>query len=131
MINTNQLGGWSPEEMRCQQLQDEVVGPVLQAREKNCRPTTQFLKTQKPESRRLLQQYNQLIVKNGQLWRVFEDSRGTVLKHQLVVPTSLKTAVLRELHEGTSSGHLGEEKTMSRLRETFYWPGQWNDVRLV
>ena len=23
----------------------------------------------------------------------------------------------------------GEEKTMSRLRERFYWPGQWNDVR--
>ena len=86
------------------------------------------MKTQKPESRRLLQQYNQLIVKNGQLWRVFEDSHGTVMRHQLVVPTSLKTAVLRELHEGTASGHLGEEKTMSRLRERLYWPGQWNDV---
>ena len=129
VINTNQLGGWSPEEIRSQQLQDEVVGPALQAREKKCRPTRQFMKTQKPESRRLLQQYNQLIVKNGQLWRVFEDSRGTVLRHQLVVPTSLKTAVLRELHEGTASGHLGEEKTMSRLRERFYWSGQWNDVR--
>ena len=35
VINTNQLGRWSPEEICSQQLQDEEVGSVLQARDKN------------------------------------------------------------------------------------------------
>lgn len=25
--------------------------------------------------------------------------------------------------------YIGEEKTMSRLKERLYWPGQWNDVK--
>ena len=128
-ISTTHLGQWSPEEIRTQQMQDTVVGPVLQAKEKNCRPTADLVKRQSPTSRRLFQQYNQLKVKDGQLWRIFEDDKGTTSWDQLVVPTSLKPEVLRELHEGAASGHLGEEKTMSRLRERFYWPGQWNDVR--
>lgn len=37
--------------------------------------------------------------------------------------------VLQELHEGTLSCHLGEEKTLSQLKERFYWPGHWNDVQ--
>jgi hypothetical protein len=35
---------------------------------------------------------------------------------------------MNKLHAGVSGDHLGQEKTMARLRERFYWPGQWNDV---
>ena len=33
------------------------------------------------------------------------------------------------LHEGVTGGHLGQEKTLSKLKERFYWPGHYNDVR--
>ena len=42
---------------------------------------------------------------------------------------SLRKGILTEVHEGTTSGHLGEERTRGRLKERFYWPGHWNDVR--
>ena len=33
------------------------------------------------------------------------------------------------MHEGMASGHLGQDKTLHRLKERFYWPGHYNDVR--
>ena len=41
----------------------------------------------------------------------------------------MREQILRELHEGVASGHLGQDKTLHRLKERFYWPGHFNDVR--
>ena len=32
------------------------------------------------------------------------------------------------LHEGVAGSHLGQEKTFSRVKERFYWPGYWSDT---
>ena len=129
VITTESLGGRSPEEIRQLQLQDPVLGPVLRALEGKQKPHADHLKSERPECRRLFQQWDQLQAKNGQLWRLFENDKGSSVRYQLVIPTILRTEVLQELHAGVASGHLGEEKTMRRLKERFYWPGQWNDVR--
>ena len=47
----------------------------------------------------------------------------------MVVPTAIREQILRELHEGIASGHLSQDKTLHRLKERFYWPGHFNDVR--
>jgi len=41
----------------------------------------------------------------------------------------LKKRFLHELHDGTVGGYLGEEKTLGCLKERFYWPGHFIDVR--
>ena len=48
---------------------------------------------------------------------------------QLVVPHQLRAEIPKETHEGTSGGHLGQYKTLNHLKERFYWPGYFNDVR--
>ncbi|KAJ7998019.1 hypothetical protein DPEC_G00218200 [Dallia pectoralis] len=40
---------------------------------------------------------------------------------QLVVPRSLRLAVLAQLHGGLGSGHVRVTKTLRRLRKGFYW----------
>ena len=51
---------------------------------------------------------------------------GLIFKaHRLVIPTSLRAEYLKDLH----AGHLGEEKTLLRARETIFWPGISDDVR--
>ena len=51
---------------------------------------------------------------------------GLIFKaHRLVIPTSQRAEYLKDLHEG----HLGEEKTLLRARETVFWPGISDDIR--
>ena len=45
-------------------------------------------------------------------------------------PQSLRNQVLKEVHGGAMSGHLGQGKALSRLQERFYWPGFHADVKL-
>ena len=61
-------------------------------------------------------------------WSHYEDANGNEKWTQLVVPKSLQKEVLHSLHNGIAGGHLGEEKTLNKLRERFYWPGHTDDV---
>ena len=80
------------------------------------------------KSKRLTQFWNQLHLKQDILYCRFPSSTGTKFCDQMVVPVALRPAVLRELHEGALSGHLGTEKTGRKLKECFYWPGHYYDV---
>ena len=94
-------------------------------------PDTTTTRSQPPHLRRLIQQWKQLQIRDRVLWRQFQNTTDEVAPEvlQLVIPQSLRAEVLQELHSGLVDGHLGEDKTMARLRERFYWPGQWADVR--
>ena len=115
----------STQNLRNQQLQDELVGVVLQAKEKDIKPSEREVKSmilrledfsnlESASSKRCLYRNNQPV-----------DGHHTL---QLVVPASIKDNILRDLHEGIMGGHLGEDKTMERVKERFYWPGYSKDV---
>ena len=57
---------------------------------------------------------------NGTLYRVTENWK------QVVVPSKLKTTVLRELHD--KMGHIGPERVAQLARERVYWPGMAEDI---
>ena len=127
--NVHTLVGRSLQELQELQVQDTHIGPVLRWLEKGEQPDTNNSRSLPPHTRRLIQQWDQLVLKDGVMWRRFEDKEGTTSILQLIIPQTLREEVLTELHSGVVGGHLGEEKTMARLRERFYWPGQWNDVK--
>ena len=82
------------------------------------------------EARQLLQQWEQLTVQDGILYRKVEDQDGQNYHLQLVVPSSQKVFILQEAHGGSlSPGHLGGNKTIKRLKERFYWPRYSHDTR--
>ena len=46
-----------------------------------------------------------------------------------MVPTALREEVLFDIREGPLGGHFGDDKTLERLKERYYWPGHRNDVK--
>ena len=81
----NGLGGKTNPEICQLQLQDTTVSPLLVAKEADQRPTLYTANSQSPAYRKLVQLWDQLIVKNGILWRIFEDSDGSSSHPQLLV----------------------------------------------
>jgi len=47
----------------------------------------------------------------------------------MIVPNSMRDTVLKESHVGSLVGHLGEDRTLSHIREYFFWPGYAEQVR--
>ena len=50
-------------------------------------------------------------------------------KSQLVVPASLRHEVLINAHDLPTGGHLGVNKTYSKLRDRYFWPKMYMDVQ--
>jgi hypothetical protein len=109
-----------PGNMGHHQLDDDQIRPVYLAVQNGRQPPLDVTKSWSRESRLLLQQWESLHIKKGILWRRRLGGKETDL--QLVLPTEFHADVLRSLHEGATSAHLGVEKMLELLKERFYWP---------
>ena len=115
-------GGWvenyTKEELRKVQLEDEIVGKVLRWLELGGEPQREELLLADPAVK--------------YFWRFKENLaiRGGILKYKwmsgidrwlLVVPEILKGTVLECCHSKGMAGHMGIEKTKSRILERAIW----------
>ena len=116
-------------EMRKLQQRDPDIDAVLKAKEKQAKPDTDQQKAQSLETRRLFQLWEQLVIRDGVLFRQWESPDGSKIVHQLVMPKSERETVVRDLHEGAVGCHLGESKVLEKLKERFYWPGHARDIK--
>ena len=118
------LGGKSHQDIRNCQMEDELIGPIFQAKVDGVKPSADTVKGCDPKYRKLVQIWDQVIIKDDLLWRLFENNADTGCITQLVVPNSMKTAVLRDVHEGVVGGHLGVDKSLGKLKRAILlaWP---------
>ena len=115
----------------CFQQQDPVLKEFLDIFTGNAeRPEWCQISARSPALKSFWAQWDRMVVRDGILYRRFESDSGDQIFWQVVVPVSLRKMVLKELHNSKSAGHLGEKKTLARLRERFYWLGCGRDVRL-
>ena len=111
------------------QLAEQAIGFFLRAKEVGKKPSVEDVQAMSPQTRRLLQMWDQLKVYDGTLYWQYEPPIVGTPSLQLVVPETMKEEVLWDLHEGVMGGHLGEGKTLEKVKERFYWPGYHNDVK--
>ena len=58
----------------------------------------------------------------------WENSAGNQITKQLVLPKTLRAAVLEQLHNLPTAGLLKINKTMGKVKEQFYWVS-YGDVK--
>ena len=63
------------------------------------------------------------------LYRVSRDTQLGGETTQLLVPKSRREMVFQAAHFNPMAGHLGYDKTLSRIMTRFYWPGIRGEVR--
>lgn len=125
--NQHILDGWDPIEIATKQDADPYIGFIKRAiQDKKDRPSWSEVSSEKSELKTLWRQWDRLEIKAGMLYRRFEDNDDV---YQLVTPTECQAEVMRYHHDLPTAGHMGIEKSLSRIRQTFYWPGMTNSVR--
>ena len=121
--------GGSTDHMKKLQEADGDIKPVLMAKKEENRPTDEQMSPWSHKAKRLLEHWDALEVHDGLLYRRWESADTTTTRQQLILPHSLVPEVVKEMHSGSTSGHLGVTKCLGRARLRYYWIGMAADFR--
>ena len=77
----------------------------------------------------LWSQWSRLQIINDLLVRHWDVLGTEIVYWQAIVPLGHQRAILKYAHDIKASGHLGINKTMSKIRQRYYWPGLQNDIK--
>lgn len=83
----------------------------------------------KVEVRGFLPVWDQLEFERGRLVRKPPLNTDAALKMQVVLPKVMVPEVLKMLHNSATGGHLGVQKLQAKVKDRFYWPGWFEDVK--
>ena len=83
----------------------------------------------KVEVRGFLPVWDQLEFERGRLVRKPPLNTDAALKIQVVLPKVMVPEVLKMLHNSATGGHLGVQKLQAKVKDRFYWPGWFEDVK--
>lgn len=110
----------SKAELSRAQREDPVISKIVKMKEDVKVPDADMKKEVTGAARKLLCEWNKLLLENGCLYR------RTNERKQLVLPAQYKQLALEYLHD--NMGHVGTERVLHLMRERFYWPFMKREV---
>jgi hypothetical protein len=130
MGNCDWVDGWSQAELKVMQEEDPGISVVLAKRETTDRkPDKSEVPLVRDEVRALVGDWELLEVYDGLLYRRWvSDIKNGPSRLLLVAPNTIRTAILKHLHNDRTAGHFGRDKTLARVRQRFYWHGMTVDI---
>ena len=121
------LPAFTERELREGQLSDPVLSRVLYYVDRGRRPSRREKSKEPSMVVRYLKHWEKLTTCNDILYRVSKDQVSRKKRHQLVVPDSFKSEVLKGIHD--SAGHQGQFRSLSLARQRFFWAHIDRDVK--
>ncbi len=73
--------------------------------------------------------WNQLQVQGSRLVRIPPAYSDAASQVQVVLPQSMVRKILEQLHNVSTRGHLTVQKLQGKVKDLFYWPGWFMDVK--
>jgi len=131
VINALRLCGSNNDE----QLLDPTIKCIydmkIQSRVSGIRPelTLELITPEMSEKelKSLYSQWSRLIIIGHNLYREYVD--GDDIFYQYIVPRLQRQSVMKQAHDSVCSGHMGREKTISRVVTKLYWYRQLSDIK--
>ena len=111
------------------QQEDEDLARVRTWVRSNERPFSKEIAACSYVLKSLWNQFPRLELQNGLLVRKLENFENDSISYQAIVPRDARRDILRYSHDLKTAGHLGGKKTLSKVRQMFYWPGLQGDVK--
>ncbi|XP_050710863.1 protein NYNRIN-like isoform X1 [Eriocheir sinensis] len=117
------------EDLRKLQQEDRDLRPIMEwLSQSSTRPGWEVISRESPTTKNYWTQWDTLRMDNGVLQRRWVSHDGLDHYWSTMLPMKSREGVLKEMHDSIASGHLGVKKTLSRLRQRFYWVGMRKDV---
>jgi hypothetical protein len=75
-------------------------------------------------------QWDRIHILNRKLYRTWTSTKNqqAAITFQYIVPFKERIEIMQAAHDSITSGHLGSDRTITRIAERFYWPGWENQV---
>ena len=122
------LPNWSPDEIRVLQQQDPSLQLLMQClTHSQNRPAWQQISSSTSSAKALWRMWDRLSLEDGILFRKWYSNDKDSIK-QLVVPHQCHPDILYHFHNIPTSAHLGADKMLEKVRQSFYWPGMKEDI---
>jgi len=115
------LTGHTIREIEKLQTTDSSISKLLQWKARQHRPIGTEICSASPEVRHYWNYWDSLEVHGHILFKRTYSADGGSSKLQLVVPKSMRDTILRQMHNDVTSGHLGQRKTIEKVRHQYYW----------
>ena len=75
-------------------------------------------------------EFSNYVMNEGKLYRIWHNpTNKTATRLLLVVPKERREALLYSYHDNKLAGHLGFVKCFEKLRNDYWWPGMFSDVK--
>ena len=113
--------------MSVDQRADPVLKYIIATKERNLKPKWPDISEMNEKVKFYWQRWDSLEMKDDILYYKFETSTKDV-NWLIVIPDQRKEYILKQLHDGVTGGHLGVKKTLSKVRQRYFWCGLRSDV---
>ena len=121
-ISDEVLTGHNEREYRQLQLNDPVIGKILQLKESKLKqPAWEEVSIENAEFKAYWAKWEQLVVQNGILFYKWIEMPEESITYRLLVPSEERTKVCNHLHDAKTAGHLGQTRTLEKIKSRFYW----------
>lgn len=120
----------SAEQIVSMQENDIDIRPVLEALQRNEKPSSDQMMTCSPATRHYWILWDSLHLESSIMFKVFKKQNNCGEFRQLIVPRELKKEVIHQMHDSVLSAHLGIKKTNEKAKQRYYWFNMKEDIAL-